>query len=90
VSVAYENYSDSPGNIINGTESVSQNHPKPTTAALVWRSNLVQTGSTSATKVTSSDGFNLTIDILTNIFQATGTLTTTVNGKTFQQPGNGN
>ena len=90
VSVVYENYSDSPGNIINGTESVSQSHPKPTTAALIWHSNLVQTGRVSATKVTSPDGFNLTIDILTNIFQASGTLTTTVNGKTFRQPGNGN
>jgi len=90
VSVVYENYSDSPGNIINGTENVIQSHPKPTTAALVWRSNLTQTGSTSATKVTSADGFNLTIDILTNIFQATGTLTTTVNGRTYRQPANGN
>ncbi len=90
VSVVYSDYSDSPGNIINGTESVVQSHPKPTTDALVWRSNLMQTGKTSATKQTSADGFNLTIDILANIFQANGTLTTTVDGRTYRQPANGN
>ncbi len=89
VSVDYANFSDTRGNIINGTESVFQTHPKPTTVALVWRSNLIQSGTTSAAKTTSPDGFNLTIDILTNIFHATGTLTTTVNGKTYRQPKNG-
>ena len=89
VSVDYANFSDTRGNIINGTESVVQTRPKPTTVALVWRSNLIQSGTISAAKTTSPDGFNLTIDILTNIFHATGALTTTVNGKTYRQPKNG-
>jgi hypothetical protein len=90
VSVVYSDYSDTPGNIINGTERVAESHPKPTTDALVWRSNLIQSGKVSATKLTSADGFNLTIDILANIFQATGSLTTTVDGRTYRQPANGN
>ena len=90
VSVLYKDYSDERGNIINGTEEVTQNPSKPTAAVLDWHSNLVQSGKTHGTKITSRDGFHLTIDYFTNIFEATGTLTTTVDGQTYTQPGNGN
>ena len=40
--------------------------------------------------MTSADGFKLTIDVFANIFQDTSTLTTTIDGKTYTQPGNGN
>jgi hypothetical protein len=90
VSVVYKDYSDERGNIINGTEEVTQSPSKPTMSVLDWHSNLVQSGKTRGTKVTSADGFHLAIDFLLNIFKATGTLTTTVDGKTYTQPGNGN
>jgi len=90
VSVVYKDYSDFRGNIINGTEDVTQLPSKPTTFSLDWHSNLVQSGKISGTKITSPDGFKASIDVFTNVLQATGTLTTTVDGKTFVQPGNGN
>jgi len=90
VSVTYKDYSDERGNIIDGTEEVTQNLSKPTAAVLDWRPNLVQSGKTHGTKITSPDGFHLTIDFFTNIFEATGTLTTTIDGQTYTQPGNGN
>ena len=90
VAVTYENYSDERGVTFNGTERVTQNRPAPTTSALDWHSDIVQTGKVNARKVTSPDGFKLTIDVIKNKFQATGTLTTTVDGQTYRQPGNGN
>lgn len=89
VSVAYRNYSDDGAHILNGTESVTTTNPSPTLNKLDWYSDLIQTGQDHGTKKTSPDGFHLTIDVLTNIFQATGTLTTTINGTTYRQPANG-
>ena len=90
VSVVYDNYSSEQGNVLNGSESVSQTHPVPTTSSLEWHSNIVQTGAVQGAKGTSPDGFKLTIDVMRNVFRATGTLTTTINGKTYVQPSNGN
>ena len=90
ISVAYNNYSDERGNVIYGTEEVAQlPSPSPTAFALDWHSNLVQSGKTQGTKITSPDGFKTSIDVFTNIFQATGTLTTTIDGHVYKQPGNG-
>jgi len=89
VSVTYDNYSDDGENTITGSESVAQNSTKPTAVTLDWHSDLKQSGKTSGTKITSPDGFKLTIDYFTNILEATGTLTTTINGQTYRQPGNG-
>jgi hypothetical protein len=90
VAVVYDNYSDDGESVINGTESVSGGYIKLTTAVLDWRSNLTQTGKVNGKKVTSPDGFKLTIDVMRNIFDAIGTLTTTINGRTYTQPANGN
>jgi hypothetical protein len=90
VGVSYENYSDDGENFINGTEQVTQNSTTLTTVALDWHSNLIQSGKSHGTKVTSPGGFQLTIDVMTNIFQAAGTLTTTIDRQTYKQPGNGN
>jgi hypothetical protein len=90
VSVIYKDYSDDRDNIINGTEQVTQLPSKPTTFTLDWRSNLVQSGKTHGTKITSPNGFKASVDVFTNIFEATGTLTTTIDGKTYTQPTNGN
>ncbi|CAI7974116.1 hypothetical protein FRAHR75_1260006 [Frankia sp. Hr75.2] len=89
VSVAYTDYSDDDTTTLNGTEKVTATIPALTTSKVDWFSDLTQTGTTKATKKTSPDGFHLTIDVLTNIFGATGTLTTTIDGKTYRQPANG-
>ena len=39
--------------------------------------------------MTTPGGFTLSPLILENIFQATGTMTTTINGTTYSQPANG-
>ena len=89
ISVTYKDYSDEQDNIINGTEEVTRlPSSKPTVFALDWHSNLVQSGKTHGIKITSPDGFKTSIDALINIFEATGTLTTTIDGKTYTQPGN--
>lgn len=41
------------------------------------------------TKKTSEDGFHISIDVLTNVFDAKGTLTTIINGLVWRQPENG-
>ncbi|GAA2404209.1 hypothetical protein GCM10010191_09880 [Actinomadura vinacea] len=89
IAVAYKGFSDDGLHVLNGTERVTAANPTLTTTKVDWYSDLVQTGRTRATKKSSPDGFHLTIDVLTNIFQATGTLTTTINGRTYLQPANG-
>ena len=54
-----------------------------------WYSDIVSTGEQEGTKKTSPEGFHLEIDTMTNIFNANGTLTTTVDGQVFKQPANG-
>ncbi|KAI1804331.1 hypothetical protein F4811DRAFT_561900 [Daldinia bambusicola] len=77
VAVKYDNFSDDGLTFLDGTENVTTRNPTPTLNQVDWYSNLVQTGQTNATKVTSPDGFHLSIDAMTNIFDANGTLSTT-------------
>jgi hypothetical protein len=88
VTVSYTNFSDQPGRTINGTESAGLLIDSPF-SPLTWNENLTLAGRQSGTKVTSPGGFTLSPLILENIFQATGTLTTTINGTTYTQPPNG-
>lgn len=89
VAVSYSHFSDDGIHVLNGTESVTTQTPTPTLNKVDWYSDLVQTGCVNATKTTSPDGFHLTIDVLTNLFQATGTLTTTIDGHGYEQPADG-
>ncbi|MEV5828652.1 hypothetical protein AB0L25_24135 [Spirillospora sp. NPDC052242] len=89
VEVAYTNYSDDGHHVLNGTEKVTGTSSGLTTTKVDWHSDLTQTGCADATKKTSPGGFVLTIDVLKNIFQATGTLTTTIDGRAHTQPANG-
>lgn len=87
----YDNYSDDGQHIINGYESVTT-HPDPSTPwmnRLSWWSDLQQTGAVTATKKTGLGGFQLSIDAVMNIFEANGTLTTTIDGVVYRQPANG-
>ncbi|RSM00155.1 hypothetical protein CDV31_011889 [Fusarium ambrosium] len=90
VSVEYFKFSDDGKFVLNGTESVKTTAGTATLMLVDWRSDLVQIVSNVVnTKKTSPGGFQLSIDIMTNIFNANGTLVTTVDGKTYHQPANG-
>lgn len=89
VSVSYTDYSDDGFHVLDGTESVTRRNPSMLVSELDWHSDLEQTGCTTATKTTSPDGFHLRIDVLETVFEATGTLTTTIDGRTYTQPANG-
>lgn len=52
-------------------------------------SDIVQTGVVNGTKKTSPGGFHLTIDSKLNYFNATGKLTTTIDGVEYKKPANG-
>ncbi|KAH8665643.1 saponin hydrolase precursor [Ilyonectria robusta] len=90
VAAIYHNFSDDGTSFINGWENVTSRSLSPTVNVVDWYSDLVQTGEDEylATKKTSPDGFHLRIDVLTNYFNANGTLTTTINGKDYKQPAN--
>ncbi|WP_232794179.1 MULTISPECIES: TolB family protein [Pseudofrankia] len=90
VAVTYTGYSDDGVHILNGTEKVTLANPSLTINKVDWFSDLTETGGgETVTKKSSPDGFHLTIDVLTNIFDAAGTLTTTVDGHAYRQPANG-
>ncbi|WYZ35202.1 hypothetical protein EsH8_I_001478 [Colletotrichum jinshuiense] len=89
VAVEYHDFSDDGVNVLRGAEKIAGMNPHPTLEQITWFSDLVQTGPNNGTKKSSPDGFHLSIDIMTNIFQANGTLITTVNGKEWLQPANG-
>ncbi|WP_230203161.1 hypothetical protein [Parafrankia discariae] len=94
VEITYTAYTDNGVSTLNGTEKVTATVPALTTSKVDWYSDLTQTvhakdgTTTTNTKKTSSDGFHLSIDVLTNIFDATGTLTTIIDGKAYRQPAN--
>jgi hypothetical protein len=91
VSVTYANYSDETGYVLSGHEQVSVEilFPDVWDNLVHWYSDITQTGLVHATKKTSPGGFHLQIHALTNIFQANGTLTTTIDGVEYKQPANG-
>ncbi|KAI6081107.1 saponin hydrolase precursor [Hypoxylon rubiginosum] len=89
VAVTYESYSDDGLTFLDGTENITVRNPTVTLNEVDWYSDLTQRGQTNATKKTSPDGFHLSIDVNTNIFNANGTLSTTVNGTLYTQPANG-
>ncbi|KAH8879713.1 saponin hydrolase precursor [Thozetella sp. PMI_491] len=88
VAVNYTNYSDDGPTLLNGYENFTRTNPSYTVEVADWFSDLVQTGAVFATKKTSPGGLHLSIDVLTNILEATGNLTTTIDGVSYLQPAN--
>ncbi|KAI0537389.1 saponin hydrolase precursor [Xylaria digitata] len=86
VAVQYSDYSDDSINFINGYENYTRSNPSPSLEVADWYSDLVRTGETYSTKKTSPDGFHPSIDLFINIFEANGTLTTTVDDDVYLQP----
>ena len=87
IAATYHNYSQDGTHVINGTES-AQNDATP--GNITWTENLTLSGCQTGTKLTSPGGFTLGLSVLIdNNFQATGTMTTTIDGQTYTQPANG-
>ncbi|KAI8254659.1 hypothetical protein K4K53_008758 [Colletotrichum sp. SAR 10_77] len=91
VAVNYTNFSDDGDHILNGHEDVTVKILLPNfwTNQVDWVSDIVQTGVVNATKKTGPGGFHLIIDAELNVFNANGTLTTTIDGVEYKQPANG-
>lgn len=91
VSVNYTKFSDDGEHYIDGHEAVTVtlSTSDPWLNHLDWYSDILQTGATNASKKTGPGGFHLTINAMENLFEANGTLTSTVNGVTYHQPLNG-
>lgn len=90
-SVNYTDFSDDGEHFLDGHEDVTVRIQLPNfwTNEVDWVSDIVQTGVVNGTKKTSPGGFHLTIDSELNYFNATGTLTTTIDGLEYKQPANG-
>ncbi|KAF2008741.1 hypothetical protein BU24DRAFT_415490 [Aaosphaeria arxii CBS 175.79] len=91
VAVDYTNFSDDGKHFIDGWENVTRTilYPNVWNNKIDWYSDLVQSGAVNATKKTGLGGFHLEIDAVLNIFNANGTLTTTIDGVEYKQPANG-
>ncbi|RYP60229.1 hypothetical protein DL770_010036 [Monosporascus sp. CRB-9-2] len=89
VAVTYYNYSDDGKVFLDGWENVTSYALNATLNHIDWFSDIRQSGATQGRKKTSEDGFHLEIDVLTNKFNANGTLTTVIDGVVYTQPLNG-
>ena len=90
IAVTYHFFSDVPGSVINGSESVALDGASPFTQTVTWHENLYQFGRHFGAKLTGPAGFTLGPSVLlANNFQPTGSMTTTIDGRTFTQPANG-
>lgn len=89
VEVTYNKYSDDGITFIDGKENVSNELQGIGGNLINWFSDLEQTGKTIGTKKTGDGGFQMSINVFDNIFQANGTLVTTIDGVSYHQPANG-
>ncbi|KAL4876471.1 hypothetical protein BJY04DRAFT_210627 [Aspergillus karnatakaensis] len=88
VSVTYYNYSDEPGVVLRGYENVTTSPLSLTSQVVHWHSDLRDVGVANSSKITGPGGFHIAIDVLETLFEANGTLTTTVGGVVYVQPEN--
>ena len=91
VAANYTNFSNDGEHVIDGWEDVelTVSIPNVWDQKLDWYSAISQTGSATGSKKTGPDGFHLRIDVMKNILEANGTLTTTIDGVEYHQPANG-
>lgn len=96
ISVSYDNFADNRDDILNGTESVARSASSAPAmgcatadsffSCATMHEDLRLSGQQVGTKQTSPDGFTMSPNVFTDDFIVTGTLTTTVIGKTYTQP----
>ena len=87
MSVTYADYSNDDVHILNGTERVEL-----VGTDVTWHEDLTLSGKHEGTKKTSSDGFTVSVALSAladPVFDARGTMTTTIDGRTYRQPQNG-
>lgn len=89
VGVTYNKYSDDGISFVSGTEQVSNEVQAIGGNLITWFSDIEQTGKVTSTKKTSKGGFQMSINVFENIFEANGTLATTIGGVSYHQPANG-
>lgn len=89
VASRYHNFSDDGLSFLNGPEKVTNTPLSPTLNRVDWYSDIVSTGEQKGSKKTGAGGFQVKIDTMTNVFNANGTLTTTLDGEDYKQPANG-
>ncbi|KAL4958752.1 TolB family protein [Aspergillus stella-maris] len=89
IAVRYTNFSNDGLNAIVGTENVTVTHLSISASRADWYSDLTLTGKIESTKKTGPSGFHLEIDAMVNVLNATGTMTTTIDGIIYEQPANG-
>lgn len=88
VRVEFNNLSDDGETILNGYEDITFSSLSTWMVVNDWYSDIVQTGKINGTKKTGPGGFHIVMDVTKNDFNATGTMTTTLNGKEYLQPAN--
>jgi hypothetical protein len=92
VDVTYTDFSNDDTRIFNGSERAERTTGNPYVPPVIWTADIVMTGAESGTKVTTGpDGVNgpMTMSSYLNDFQATGSMTTTIDGTEYLQPANG-
>lgn len=89
IAVKYTNFSNDGITTLVGTENVTVSHTSISSARADWYSDLTSNGEVEASRRTGPGGFHLEIDAMTNIFNANGTMTTTIDGVVYEQPANG-
>jgi hypothetical protein len=91
VAAEYHDYADDNCRTFNGFEHVARTGGG-FTPPVSWNSNIVMTGCQTGTKITRGPDGNqgpMTVSAAGNNFQASGSLTTTIDGQVFTQPANG-
>jgi hypothetical protein len=86
ISVSYTNFSDDGLSFINGSESVLNTGGK--IGLITFHEDLTMTGQHTGTKTTSEpSGYSVSpADAIANRYTPVGTMTTTIDGKTYDQP----
>jgi hypothetical protein len=92
VSVQYHDFAND-CRIFNGSEEVELHPTSLFTSYVDWTSDIAMSGCETGTKITrnaSGDKGTMSMSSNANVFEATGTLTTTLGTKVYDQPANDN
>ncbi|KAK3935851.1 hypothetical protein QBC46DRAFT_461846 [Diplogelasinospora grovesii] len=88
IAVTYHDYSEDGLSFVSGRENITVTPINATLNRLDWFADIVSTGAMNGTKLTSPDGFHMADDLNGNIFEANGTMVSTVDGVSWSQPCN--
>ena len=89
IKTQFANFSDDGIHFLRGYQDITQNVEGFTLNKLDWYTKLVRAGPETSTQVSSEGGFHMSIDVMSNLFKANGTLVTTVGDEVYEQPRDG-